>query len=277
MCTPLSLPGMVLCGLLTAVSPKHADTQPPPESPRAISEFKPSLHGFKFANSFTGSRLPAGLGKLESALGAPTRYGLCGGMSFAAADYFLARIDIPATAKAPAAGTPLFKYISTRQNDSLGDKLQNAPRFAQWMMRSDSGLFGVRELTLAELHAIVTQIDSHHPALLGLVFSSRGEKPVGEGGAVWENHQVLAYAAQHHSPTAIDLRIYDPNYPGADDALIRCRIAPVTSDLAAPMGGWRVPVFGALCVRVVPGYRSTPVRGVFQMPFTPVAPPGLLR
>lgn len=273
MCTPLTLQVVVLCGLLTAVSPKPAGTQPPPESPRAISEFRPSLHGFKFANSFSGSRLPAGLGKLESALGAPARYGLCGGMSFAAADFFLARIDVPTATKAPAAGTPLFKYISTRQNDSLGDKLQHAPRFAQWMMRPDSGLLGVRELTLAELPAILTQIESNHPALIGLVFSSRGEKPAGEGGAVWDNHQVLAYAAQHHSPIAIDLRIYDPNYPGADGAIIRCQIVPVATDLAAPMGGWRVPVFGVHCERVVPGHRSTRVRGLFQMPYTFFAPP----
>lgn len=260
---------------------QHSGQSAPPAQAaptgRPISDFKPSIHGFKFANSFTGTRLPAGLGRIESALGAPARYGLCGGMSFAAADFFLSGRTIPGATKAPESGTPLFKYISTRQNDSLGPKLERAPRFAQWMTRSDSGLSGARELTLAELPAIVGRLESGQPVLLGLVFSSRGEKPVGQGGAVWENHQVLAYGVQRHSPTIIDLRIYDPNYPAADGALIRCRIATVSSDLAAPMGGWRVPVFGAICERVVPGHRSTPVRGVFQMPYAPAVPPAAAR
>lgn len=282
--------------MLLAVSPVRPPSAPAPATPltpltprtpptvadgtgkatRSISEFKPSVHGFKFANAFSGSRLPGGLGRIESALGVPSRYGLCGGMCFAAADFFLARNTIPVAIKPPASGTPLFKYISARQNDSLGANFERAPRFAQWMIRTDAGLFGVRELSLAELSGITDTLDAQRPALLGLVFASRGEKPPGQGGAVWDNHQVLAYAYTRPTPGTWTLRIYDPNYPAADEAMIRCRIAPVSTDLAAPLGGWDVPIFGAVCDRIVPGYRTTRIRGLFQMPYAAEAPPANL-
>lgn len=265
-----TMSAMVLCCLLAAVSPVGTDTAAPP---RPISEFKPSLHGFKFVNSFSGSPLPIKLGGLERAIGVPQRFGLCGGMSFAAADYFLAQQQIPALARPPADGTPLYKYISTRQADSLGEKLAHAPRFAHWMRRADDGFAGTRELTLAELAGIESAIADQKPAHLGLVFSSRGQKRRGSGGATWENHQVLCYAVRRPSPMTTDLCIYDPNYPGSDDAVIRCTIQPVTWDTAAPLGNWRIPIFGATCERIVPRRSREPVRGVFAMNYTPRTPP----
>src|SRR4051812_37428544 len=98
----------------------HADPAPaPPGAPRSFADFRPSLHGFAFRNDFQGSPLPINLGSAERALKPPSHYGLCGGMSSAAADFYLAGCPIPIHATPPAHGTPLYTYLYTRQSASL--------------------------------------------------------------------------------------------------------------------------------------------------------------
>ncbi len=57
----------------------------------------------------------------------PQTYGLCGGMAFAALDYYTARIPIPKGNEPPTrangAGTTLRDYLEQRQLDSLKDNL----------------------------------------------------------------------------------------------------------------------------------------------------------
>ncbi len=77
---------------------------PPPPSTRSFADFRPSLHGFRFTNHFTGSPLPFSLGGLEKHLNLPNDFGLCGGMSFAAADFFLAEIEDAVSPQASRAG-----------------------------------------------------------------------------------------------------------------------------------------------------------------------------
>jgi hypothetical protein len=81
---------------------------------------------------------------------------------------------------------------------------------------------------LREWPWIRAEIDTGHPAVVGLIRAS--------GGSPWvltQNHQVLAFgweAGEGH----VRLRVYDPNHPGRDDVELR-----ITID-AAPAGTpWR--------------------------------------
>ena len=71
--------------------------------------FDPKLHGFHFSNS--DIKWTIGLHEAPLAEGKA----LCGGMAYAALDYFIARSTIPPVVNAPVEGTPLHKYIYDRQ------------------------------------------------------------------------------------------------------------------------------------------------------------------
>jgi hypothetical protein len=206
-------------------------------------------------------------------------------MAAAALDYFLSCIPIPSTATVPATGTTLYNYLLRRLLDSLGSPTFGmVTKFLSWTNRPDitiglgplaymirPGVFldwslpvsltklarkaidGVQELTLPELRGTIAGL-SARPVPLGLVY-------VGPGAVnIWENHQVLAYGTTVISPTVTDIKVYEPNYPRADDAVIRCEVV-----------GPRVR-----CVERVPSRGVTKrVRGFFRMPYTRVTPPCL--
>ncbi|GEM_PF-1561683 len=108
----------------------------------------------------------------------------------------------------------------------------------------------------------------------------------GHAGMPWENHQVLAFAAEfvparEDSPTKVEgervnqgydrIRIYDPNFPGRDD--IELRITPPRrSALSSPAlgaGGNPAPAEPpeVTCVQYVGATRTIHVRGFFIMPY----------
>ncbi len=257
------------------------------------------MHGFKFRNAFKGSPLPVSLGKLDSALGVPQHYGLCGGMSAAAADLFLARRNVPSDIDVPAKGTELYGYIYRRQVDSLDDGLQQAAKFAAWMGAPDAGPIGTRAMSMSAIHELHLAVAKGKPVMLGLVLTSREAK-----GKLWENHQVMAYdmhegdrradAARNRDsnarpssgtppvPEAIawSVLIYDPNFPGIDDARLDMRLtleAVVRVPAMPGVPGVLIPVLGIETTRRASGRRDTPVRGVFVMPYTPADPGTLVR
>ena len=104
--------------LAAALLPLGAGLGPRPTG-KAITQrpdgFLPSKHGFEFRNVFRGSPLPALLRNAESGplramragvdAGLPTEYGLCGGMSLAAADFYLSRAT-PIQTTTPPFWTP---------------------------------------------------------------------------------------------------------------------------------------------------------------------------
>ena len=229
----------------------------PPPSCTPVGPFLPSRHGFNFVNSFTTTiPLPRPLPPISPS------YGLCGGMASAALDYFLSCIPIPSTATVPLTGTTLFNYLFRRLLDSLGaPTFGMVAKFLSWTNRPDVAvglgplrIDGVQELTLPEFSATTTSLSAGRPLVLGLVY-------VGPGAAnIWENHQVLAYGTTRVSPTVTDIKVYEPNYPRADDAGIRCEVL-----------GTRVR-----CVERVPSRGVTKrVRGFFRMPYTRAIPPCL--
>ena len=239
----------------------------PPPTCTPVGPFLPTRHGFNFVNSFTTTiPLPPPFPAISPS------YGLCGGMAAAVLDYFLSCIPIPSTATVPLTGTTLFNYLFRRLLDSLGSPgFGMVPKFMSWTNRPDitmpaslltGGLIpganlltidGVQELTLPEFYATIAGL-SARPVPLGLVY-------VGPGAVnIWENHQVLAYGTTRVSPTVTDIKVYEPNYPRADDAAIRCEVL-----------GTRVR-----CVERVPSRGVTKrVRGFFRMPYTRAIPPCL--
>lgn len=84
-----------------------------------VSGFLPSTSGFRFGNSFP--RLPLGRigvpGVFSLGIGDASN-GLCGGMAFAARDYFEANRAPPPAHTAPNEG-PLFDYLVDRLFDSF--------------------------------------------------------------------------------------------------------------------------------------------------------------
>jgi hypothetical protein len=230
-------------------------------APRAnFGDFRPSRHGFAFVNSFSGSPLPVSLGALEQRLNVPNRFGLCGGMSFAAADFYLAGRSLRAEITSqtpPAQGTEVYRYLYQRQSASLGPMAVMATKFLDWMQTPESGPDGTHVRTDAELPAITGALGRGEGVMIGLVLVGADRSL-----AVWNNHQVLAYAvASGDDASHPTIRIYDPNYPDQDDVVLRW-----VPDEADPRWERFVPRDGR-------APRITRVRGFFQMPYEPGVPP----
>jgi hypothetical protein len=174
-------------------------------------------------------------------------------MSFAAADYFLAGAAVPRDAAPPAHETPLYRYLYMRQAASVGPAGIAGLKFLEWMRLPEEGVDGTRARTAAELAAMRAAFERGEPVVLGLVLTTTREHAV-----PWNyNHQVLAYAATILHDGAQELRIYDPNFPRRDDAVIR-----ITEDDGLPR-----------LVRIVPGRRDLSIRGMFRMAYAPATPP----
>lgn len=283
----------ILVASLLAFQPQPTQ---PAATPRPVAPaheaFQPSRHGLKFRNHFEGSPLPPALrdpanvpAPLREALGGvqvPSTFGLCGGMSATAADYFLAGVPIPAATSPPTQGTPLYDYLYQRQVDSLGPSAILALKFWTWMhlsdapppaagetSDSDTPPKSIGQMTAGELSGIVTRVRAQGLCAVGLVYV-RGEKnhnaPTSPVGSLWQNHQVLCFKVEEPAPGVTDLRVYDPNYPGRDDVVIR--VTPKRE--AAPADG--APDSAGVEQRVGDKVARR-VRGCFAMPYVPKQPP----
>lgn len=253
--------------------------------PRTFLDFRPSQHGFLFVNSFDGSPIgdigiPGASVIAKGVVGA--RFGLCGGMSFAAADLFRAGVARPAQATVPPPRSAWYEYIHARQAESVGRDLGVVHLFVAWMHAPDNGLTGVRVQTLAALESMRGPLEAGRGAVVGMVFP--GQKR-GRARALWEHHQVLAYRVESRgagggagkvgASPLWRVFIYDPNYPTRDDAMIEVRpvvAAWARTGTATPF----VPVIGAAVERRVPGRDRSPLRGIFGIPYTPRVPPASL-
>jgi len=261
---------------------------------RADDGFAPSKTGFAFRNVFTGSPLPASLrGASSSAvksvaqglgagLGLPHEYGLCGGMSLAAADFYLANKPVPDLSKPPQQGTPLYEYLYKRQADSMGPLGVMALKFWSWMKLPDHSDTGecTQKLTAQELPGIITRLKARQLVPVGLVLTREGN------GRLWENHQILAFGVQENAGGVIDLQIYDPNFPHDDKVVIR--ITPIDGDASSNDGAHKAdekPAPAAAnsqpksapseyqCQRISGKGLTKKVRGLFAMPYEPKTPP----
>lgn len=221
----------------------------------SVLDFRPSRHGFHFANRFPPGPTVT-LGPLDPRwIGVgDASHGLCGGMVFTVADLFKARVDPPPDTEPPANGSPRFQSIVRRQVQSL-DWLRLPLRFYDLSaFRPADGAWwsGVRkplgQLVLErEWPRIRREIDEARLAMLGLVRAA-SVNPF----RLTRNHQVVAYGYRVE-PDLVTLRVYDPNWPDRDDVEARMSLAPGTSPRFASSTG-------------------EPLLGFFVAPYQPVDP-----
>ena len=139
-------------------------------------------------------------------------YGLCGGMAFAALDYYLASVVLPRgdhTSDRPAGGTPLRNYLWKRQIDSL---VRDLDPFLAWLVflhyipsfwPFGGGAGWLLDKTQQEWQVLKAKLDTGVPVPLGLVRNTTN---------VFENHQVLAIGYEAAGPKGT-IWLYEPNYP----------------------------------------------------------------
>jgi hypothetical protein len=250
--------------------------------------FDPAQHGFAFVNSWdldeserqalydafdqflkwslvVGTTLfglpgailvPIGILALRNKLeaGLAPGYGLCGGMAFAALDYFLTGEQVPRGkdyGDRPAAGTPLRRYLWQRQIRSLVSDLD---RFLAWLVMLKhvptawpfgGGPARLAALTRKEWAKLKARIDQGTPVPLGLVRDTE---------YVFDNHQVLATGYDEEHTSSGTIYLYDPNCPDTESEIC----------VAWDGDGMRL---AESCAGV------SPLRGFFCEIYTPSTPP----
>ncbi|HEV2371008.1 MAG TPA: hypothetical protein VGS19_02465 [Streptosporangiaceae bacterium] len=224
--------------------------------------FLPSRDAFAFTNAWPVEPcvvLPTPFGQINIGNAAS---GLCGGMVFAALDYWYAGVAAP-TAR-PADGQPLFHFLVQRLVDSWHAPV-GVSQYYLCMNLPDgntgfevAGLQLVRDLGLAwrtikeQWPQIAADLDRGTPTALGLV-TTASANPADLG----LNHQVLAYRYES-SPSQVTVHVYDPN-SGQDDA-VHIQFDPRTP---------AKPTTFAHNINI-----AHPVRGFFRTPYSPATPPG---
>ena len=214
--------------------------------------FLPSRDGFAFTNAWPPApavEIPTPFGTIGIGNAA---LGLCGGMVFAALDYWHARIRPPADRPEP--GSPLYRYVVRRLVESWRLPAGVA-QYYRWMNLPDGdGRAGARRGTAGRTAAdqwprVKASLDRGIPVPLGLV-TVAGPNPLRLG----HNHQALAYGYTR-SGDEVTLRVYDPN-AGPDDG-VGIRFGPSAPGLEFAHN---------LDL-------ARPVRGFFLVPYSPAAPP----
>lgn len=187
-----------------------------------MANFLASRNGFAFTNSWpkqAAVSLDTPFGPVN--IGDASK-GLCGGMAFAALDYWCAS-ELPPPDR-PAAGTPLYDFIVKRIVDSWHVPA-GVVQYFQWMNLPDADqgfdVFGHHVITQRGLPwrtitqqwpLIKADLDRDVPSPLGII-TVHSNKP----GDLGLNHQVLAYGYSAQGPV-ISVNVYDPN-SGQDDGI----------------------------------------------------------
>ncbi|NEV60415.1 hypothetical protein [Thiorhodococcus minor] len=150
------------------------------------TRFDPKVHGFHFSNSDIRWRIPLPF------LGFITGKALCGGMVYAALDYFHATAAVPEATQPPAEGSVLHAYIFSRQNDA---HLNTVPKFGSQWMPLVGPFVAVNSST--EYQKLKPYLQRGLPVPICLVGKDKG-------------HHLLAIGCE---PYRISIQAYDPNHP----------------------------------------------------------------
>jgi hypothetical protein len=207
--------------------------------------FKRPDHAFKFANRFEFPYLfhinlplfgPKGIDDIV--------YGLCGGMCFAALDYFNKGKQVPEFDEVDNINLRLFRYLWTRQLETLGFSV--IQKLITWSVLDDKTV--TQKTARNEVPKIERRIKKGEPAVLVLIRVRGLFAPT-------QNHQVLVTGYDYDSDTRdMTVHLYDPNHPQRDPNL--------TMNLARPSKGIDLK-------------QSTgePLRGFFVIDYKTQAPP----
>lgn len=212
------------------------------------TDFTAAEHGFRFENRFEFSVSPSITRVTRSAkFLSEVVLGLCGGMCFAAIDYFHAHKPIPTVANVPDIPPELRRYLVKRQVDSLAHGA--VLKVLSWThQREDNSLaLSVARWEVPKLRKL---LDTGEPAVLALI-------RVKGIPLVMNNHQVVATGYDFDDETnEMVVHLYDPNRPGETPTL--------TMNLAKPSAG------------IAPAPSADgPVRGFFVIGYGPQAPPNI--
>lgn len=162
-----------LAMLLACTSPSYAKV--------VRTDFEPSQHGFGFKNSFRNVTDVAGVEVV-------TR-GRCGGMVYAALDFYYAKRRIPNETSTIDLDSPLAKYLLDRQLKSMSDM---GDKFVSKIADQASPLTSNTSMFLSGIdyiNGIRISVDKGRPIPVGLI----SEEPSVDG-----NHQVLAIGYETH-------------------------------------------------------------------------------
>lgn len=195
----------------------------------AKTDFRPLLHGFHFSNDFVNNIARTPLGRIESR-------GRCGGMAFAALDYYYAKIlvpthegkDFPNGLYAPDQSI-LGDYIFRRSLHSL--ITTSAFKFLRWTVTRQGSMFNLECATRkVEFPKIKRSIDNGQPVVLGLIAGSKISE-------ITRNHQVVAYGYDELAEDQMAIYIYDSNSPNEEVVI---RTTPATPHFESSNGPvWR--------------------------------------
>ena len=183
----------------------------PPKTAALLSHFDPAKNGFNFVNDFKNDFI--------SALSVTTG-GLCGGMSYAALDYYFAHTIIPRQDFRPANGTPLQSYLYNRQVESIKSNLDKwaevgfnpggsrDSEFFNWGLQGSSG---------GRLEELRSFLDKGTPVPLGL----QGEGQTGTHQVVAIGYDMGRYKGDLGAfESDLKIFLYDPNHPNQTMTLV---------------------------------------------------------
>jgi hypothetical protein len=145
-----------------------------------ITTFNPAVHGYHFSND-----------NIEWEWGPLSGKNLCGGMVYAALDYFRFGMCIPQMKTPPAQGTKEQQYILDRQWDAHRSTI---PLFG-WAYVVEVG--NEMEKSLEQYTKLEEEMGKGSPVIMCLV-------------GAYEGHHVMATAIR---PATKEIDFYDPNYP----------------------------------------------------------------
>jgi hypothetical protein len=199
------------------------------------TSFTPPVHGFRFPNRFedivvtdpSGKRNVVGLGR-------------CGGMTYAALDFFNARIPVPPIQRVPY-GLALGDYIWERQTHSAMDSLD------KWLIMPANSQQQLNTWMIQdEMPKLMSRIDAGQPVPIGLIPR--------EGMGIENGHQVVAHAYDRTGPDSWNVHVYDCNAPMIPCSLTVSRGGLVHEHAGGSLLDWRM-------LFVKEGYRPAPPRG----------------
>jgi len=177
------------------------------------TNFHPSKHGFHFNNNFVNKFLNTKLFKVET-------YGRCGGISYAALDYYYSNLRIPTheskdfpNKKVPPDKSLLSDYIYKRSLDSFLNL--TSYKFIFWSLFSKNKRDKILHKCLnKEFLKLKKSIDIGNPVVLGLNSASKISD-------IFINHQVVAYGYDYGSnDNNLILYIYDNNFHDTEVTLV---------------------------------------------------------
>ena len=200
-----------------------------------MANFRPSIHGWPFGNSYNlDVQLPFKDVTLKN-------LGYCGGMCWTALERFFSGTIIDRNTRAPSQGEALYQEILQTQLESLD--VATLEKIYLWQTSPDLGkadighLFrthSIGHMTQEEWPNVRTSLDNFKPITLTLIASSNDVHPE----HLENNHRVVAYGYDvrqlqdgewvHGEPNSdirrnirhVTIFIYDPNHPDDDDVCL---------------------------------------------------------